>query len=152
MAAIAIELAEAIRELLAETKLSLGYLVARSYVPLSTIKELEETRLTVMPSSMELVPLTRGSDDFDYTIDVGVQRFINSVEIEKADPYMRLVEEVIDLFRGKRIAFGGVYDNEYSALCVKVENTPIYNPEHLDEHKVFTSVAKLTFRMARSRP
>jgi len=34
-----------------------------------------------------------------------------------------------------------------SAVCVKVENDPVYAVEHLDELRCFTSIITLSFRM-----
>jgi hypothetical protein len=151
MAAVIIELANGLVDDLRNADLTLGFDVARAYVPIQTIAELERVRVTVMPSALAIRPITRNSDDHDYTIDIGVQRFVNSTLIENLDPYMRLTEEIIDRYRGQRFEFGGVYDNDHSGLCVEIEVEPLYDPKHLDEHRVFTSVAKLTFRVARSR-
>ncbi len=153
MAAVAIEIADSIIDTLRGSSLSLGFDVARAYVPVQNVQDLTQTRLTVMPAAMEITMLSRRDDEYAYGIDIGIQRFIGgtTIEVEQIDPYMRLTEQVIDLFRGKRLGFGGPLDDDDYATCMSVSNEPIYDPKHLDEHKVFTSVARFTFKKTRAR-
>lgn len=123
----------------------LGLNAERKYVPVHEIKDLTAMRTTVVPRELSLVALSRHSDDFDYVIDVAVQKRVPGVEPGNLDPYMFLMEQILDAFRGRRL------DQFDAALCVRATNLPIFEPTHLDEHRVFTSVVSLTFRVARNR-
>jgi hypothetical protein len=131
--------------------LSLYFVAERAYVPVYEAKDLAELKVTVVPHGLTFAALARRSDDFDYVVDVAVQKRIEAgaktaAEIAvAADPLMVLVEEMLDLFRGKRM------DAHPDALCVEGKNEPIYLPQHLDENRVFTSVLSLTFREARAQ-
>ena len=87
-----------------------------------------------------VLPGTRAHNQHDYEIDVAVQKKVADQEL---DPLMRLVEEIADHFRSKRleamsnVAWGGT------------AHSPIYAPEHLEQLGQFTSVLTLTFRTMR---
>jgi hypothetical protein len=132
--------------------LSLYFVAERAYVPVyDSARDFVDLKVTVVPHGLTFAALARRSDDFDYVVDVAVQKRIEAgaktaAEIAvAADPLMVLVEEMLDLFRGKRM------DAHPDALCVEGKNEPIYLPPHLDENRVFTSVLSLTFREARAQ-
>jgi hypothetical protein len=152
--AVVIDIADAVVARLNNATLSQTIAAERHYVPVygkqeDNADEFADLLVTVVPRSLLMVILSRGSDDFDYIIDIGIQKRISGAGVEVAnssvDIFMNLVEEIVDLFRSQRL-FGYT-----AALCVGVENAPIYAPDHLDAHRIFTSVVSLTFRVARNR-
>lgn len=156
MAAVVVEIAEAVVEALNDATLSMAFTAERLYVPRfkrhasspgdEDLPDLETLRVSVVPRELSLASLNRGADDFDYLIDVAIQKRLDSDGPAEVDPYMLLAEEVVDLFRGEALeaSFG-------RASCMQAANLPIYSPEFLNDANVFTSVVTLTFRLARAR-
>lgn len=142
MPATILTVADAVRDAINAATLSFGFVAERLYLPIRDAKHLRNLKVSIVPAEITATMLSRRDDDFDYVIDVGIQRKVsNDTEI---DELMGFAEEVVDLFRGQRLDSTG-------ALCVTAENAPIYSPDHLDEHRVFTSVVRLTFRLNRAR-
>ena len=144
MSAVIVEIAEAVVAAIEAATLSQPATVERAYVPVHELTDLVDLAVTVVPTSIGVTPLTRHSDDHEYTVDIGVQKRCTP-DTTDADPLMLLVEEIIDLFRGKTLT------GYTAAKCLRVANDPIYVPAHLDDERVFTSVVTLTFRVARDQ-
>jgi len=53
---------------------------------------------------------------------------------------MTLVEEVVDCLRSIR---------PVGAAFVAIENEPVFDPDHLDTQRVFTSLLTVTYRVRR---
>jgi hypothetical protein len=73
-------------------------------------------------------------------IDIGVQRKLaDEADIEAL---LELVEAITQCFGiGRRLP-------DYpEALCVEIENEPVYAPEHIEQYRQFTSVVTLTFEV-----
>lgn len=144
MSAVVVEIAEAVTAVLNAATLSQTFTAERAYVPVHELTDLVDLAVTVVPTSIGVTPLTRHSDDHEYTVDIGVQKRC-APDPTDADPLMLLVQEIIDLFRGKTLT------GYTAAKCLNVANDPIYVPAHLDDERVFTSVVTLTFRVARDQ-
>ncbi len=99
--------------------------------------------VTVVPKGMTVEPASRSLIQDDYQIDVAVQKKLNAADNAELDELMGLVEEIGDFFRRRRL------DAVPDAVCVKIENVPIYAPEHISELRGFTSILTLTFRVLR---
>ena len=80
---------------------------------------------------------------YDFAIDVAVQKKFETGDAAELDPLMSLVEEIADFFRLRRLA---AYPD---AVWVRTDNVPVYAPEHMEEYRQFTSVLTLTFRVVR---
>jgi hypothetical protein len=152
MSATMTDIAEAVLTALNMSTLSQSFTATRSYVPVRQLEELSTLRVTVVASSLEMVILDRsGRGQFDYVVDIGVQKNIGCGPMTEAqvvaacDPLMLLVEEIVDLFRFE--ALGSTL-----ATCTEARNNPIFVPSHIDEKRVFTSVVSLTFQSHRARP
>jgi hypothetical protein len=127
--------------------LPIAPLASRAYIPRHELKELPSLRVTVVPAELSMVPLNRNSHDFDYAVDLGIQQKVSGGDepsIDEVDELMAFVEDVVDLFRGKRLAALEI------ARCVEASNAPIFDPDHLSELSVMTSVVRLVFRVART--
>jgi len=144
MASVVIEIADAVTAALNAASLSQTFVAERAYVPVHELKDLVDLKVTVVPASLSMVTLSRRDDDFDYVIDIGIQKRIANTTAG-IDPFMTLAEEIVDLFRGVKLT------GYETALCVAAANAPIYSPQHIDEYHLFTTVISLTFRKARAR-
>ena len=136
-----VKIAAAVASELNGTSFAMPFTAMRAYRPVFSLPELETLRVTVMPREYKGTPQTRGKDQYDYQIDVAVQKKIDLDTVKEGDALMALVEEIQTHFRGGRLA---AYEG---AAWVKAANDPAYVPEHIDQRKVFTSVATLTYRV-----
>lgn len=149
--AVVIQIADAVAAALAGATLSQTFAVERAYIPAADLADLGSLRITVVPQSLAMTPLSRGSDEFDYAVDVGIQKRVDTAAasedqvVAAVDPLMGFVEEVVDFFRGQAAADFG------PARFVGLENAPVYDPAHLFEKQVFTSVVTLRFKKARAK-
>lgn len=144
--AVIVQLAEAVKDTLNAATLSQAFEAVRAYAAAYELKDMETLHVTVGASAVNAVAESRSSDRFEYAVEVGIQqRFAGGPTEGELDALMLLVEEVVDLFRWKRLAAFA------AAACVAVDNAPIYVPEHLAGFNQFTSVVRLTFRTTRTR-
>ena len=141
-----LDIADAVVTELNGGSFSLSFTATRAYVPRFDLEEMATLRVTVVPKGLEVTRGSRGRDQHDYRVDVGVQQKLarrGEFEQEDAaelDPLMGLVEEIADHFRSLAL------ETEPEAVCVAVENGPVYAQEHVREGRLFTSVLTLTFR------
>jgi hypothetical protein len=134
-----VELAEAVVAALNHAELAVH--AQRHYRPVYDLAQLRELKVSVVPRSITIAGISRGVNQFDAAVDVAIQKKIAADS--ELDGLMNRAEQVSDLFRLKRLAAMP------SALWLKTENSPIYSPEHLEQHRVFTSVLTLSFRVIR---
>lgn len=118
----------------------------RAYVPVFDLGEMANLHVTVVPRAASTERADRSSRQFDYSIDVAVQKKLSPPPgggNQESDELMLLVERIGDYFFGRRPATFN------QAVCTKVDNDPIYSPEHWREMRQFTSVLTLVFRVLR---
>ena len=115
----------------------------RGYLPKFDLQEMQELHATVVPKQVVSQFADRGRSQFEYDIDVGVQKKLQSLEAEEIDPLVALSEEIADQFRGKRL------ESYPEAICSKATIAPVYAQDHLDQLRQFTSVVTLTYRVWR---
>ena len=137
-----IDIAEAVTNELNGGSFSQPFTVQRHYRPSFELKDMAVLHVTVVPAAMEIQTLGRNLMQQDYRIDVAVQQKLDAGDNAEIDPLMSLVEEIADFFRLRPLS-------NQTAICVKVENAPVYAAEHLDQLRQFTSVLTLTFRILR---
>ena len=124
----------------------------RWYVPIfDPVKSQGLIQISVVPRAIAGESLTRRSDDFTVSIDMAVQQKMpndvsSNAQVKAfADPLMLLQEMLVDLFRGNALG-----DPPF-ARCMGFEHPYPYDPGHLDENRVFTSIATLHFKADRAR-
>jgi hypothetical protein len=116
-----------------------GVTAVMNLKPEFELKDLKNLKVTVVPRALKLSSETRRDGGREVKVDIGVQR-------KTADPdilaeLFQLVEDIAGLFERKRLS-------QYQhAVCVGIENDPIYDPEHLRQMRQFTSVITLTFKV-----
>ncbi len=151
MAAVIVDIADAVVEALNGASLSQTFTAERAYVPIHSLPDLTTLKVTVVPSGLSSNLLNRkGANQFDFVIDIGIQQtfgqgnMTNAEVVAACDPLMFLAEEIADLFRD-----GSSLAGYTSAHAVTVENQPIFAPHHIEEQRVFTSIISLTFRLVK---
>lgn len=141
MSAIAIQIADAVVAEINGHTFSQPFTAQRFYRPEFDRKEMATLHVSVLPSETTMASLGRNQVQQDYSVEIGVQK--KAVEIADLDALMTLVEEIGDFFKCRRLA-------QYpSAIWLRMDNVPIYRPDHLETLKQFTSVLKITFRVVR---
>jgi hypothetical protein len=141
--AVISDIAEAVTQELNGATFSQAFTAQRAYLPIFELPEMQDLHVTVVPKSVSILPGGRSHNQHDYAIDVAVQKKLNATDNTEIDPLLSLVDEIADHFRLKRL------DSYPGAVWVKTDNEPVYDPEHLDRLRQFTSVLTLTFRVAR---
>ena len=138
-----IDIAEAVKDELNATSLSQEFTAERHYQPVFELPEMKTLHVTVVAKGVTIETATRGMVRYDYEIDVAAQKKFDDGDNPELDELMTLTEEVGDFFRLRRL------DAAPHAVCVKIENAPVYSQEHMEQFRQFTSVLTLTFRVLR---
>jgi len=138
-----IALADAIVAKLLDGTGSLPCEIAGGYRPVVELPALGTVKVTVMPKSLAISAATRADGVYDCAVAIGVQRKVNADDPAELDALMSLVEELGDHLRGKKL------DGFTAAVWLALENEPVFAPEHLEQHRQFTSVMTVTYRVRR---
>ena len=134
-------LTDAVVDVLNTLEFSQAFTAERDYLPRFDLAEMKELRVTVVPKRVVSQAADRSRTQFDYDIDVGIQKKLQSLDNSEIDELVALAEEIADQFRQQRLsAFP-------SAICLKAEVEPVFAQEHLDQLRQFTSVVTLSFRL-----
>lgn len=137
-------IADAVAAVIGGAALSQAVTVRRRYVPKFDLEEMTGVQVSVVPKGGEITHEGRGSGQYDYKVDVGVQKKFTEPDIDaEADEMMGLVQEIAALFFGRRL------DGYDDAAWTKTEYIAPYSPEHMDQMHQFTSVFTLTFQVVR---
>jgi len=119
-----------------------SFTAVRSYRPMYSLEDLKTLRVTVVPRGIAEEAITRTTSQDDPTVNVAVQQWCSNTANATLDPLMGLVDQIRQALRLQRL-------DSPSAMWIKTETNPIYSAEHLDQHKVFTSVLAVTYRIIR---
>jgi len=121
----------------------LAFTAERHYQPVFELADMKTLHVTVVPKGVTIHPAGRGLVQHDYSIDIAVQKKFSDGDAPELDPLMSLAEEITDFFRKRRPA------PVPNAVCLKIENEPVFAAEHMSEFRQFTSIITLTFRVMR---
>lgn len=142
--------ADAVVDKLVSVELSQGYIVARKYIPVHLLTDLDQCRVAVVPTGQTGTTVDRsGQKIITFTFDLGIQKKVPSdlttpAEVNAwVDPMVGLAQEIADVFSGKRLS---TYDE---ARCTDDAIAPVCDPLALDEKRVFSAVVALTFQILR---
>lgn len=138
-----LQIADSVTAKLNASSLSMPLAAERHYVPNFELTEMKVLRVSVVPRELLIAPHDRASNRYDAKIDVAVQRKFSKGDPAEIDPLLYLCEEIIDLFRMKRL------DSMPEARCISVEHPVIYSVEHWEQLRQFTSLLTFTFQLAR---
>jgi hypothetical protein len=142
MSANVVAIADAITAELNGNVFSQPFTAQRQYLPIYDLKSMSDLRVTVVPKGVTSSSLDRSRDNFDYQVDVGIQKKVPN-QIATIDALMLLVEQIGDYFRSNPLS------SYPGARFMNVENSLLYAPDHLQEMLQFTSVLTLTYRLVR---
>jgi len=113
----------------------------RMFQPAFTLEDLKDLRVSVVPRTVQMTPVTRDSLAVEYVIDVGVQKKLPADGADAAiDELLSLVEAIADHLRFKRL------EGFAEAAWVGISHEPVVSSEALEQHRVFTSVLSVTYR------
>lgn len=138
-----IEVADALTRSLNDREFSIPFTAERLLLPEFELGDMDTLHVTVVPKSIKMTSLGRGQMQRDVEIDVAVQMRYREATPEEIDPLMELVDEIAEAYPGRRL------ETMPLASCLRVENDPIYAPEHMQEYRQFTSLLTFVFRIAR---
>ena len=141
--AVIIDIADAVVAELNGATLSLPLTAERHYRPIFDLKDMKTLHVTVVPKGVEVTPAGRSNNQYDYQVDVAVQKKFAKGDAAELDPLVGLVEEIADFFRLRRLTA------QATAVWRRTEHPTVYAPEHMDELRQFTSVLTFTFRIVR---
>lgn len=138
------QVADAIAAALNAGTFSQEFTAQRLYQPSFELADLDTLRVSVVPKSVTVTNASRAHAFLDCAVDIGVQKKL-SADADNADSEIEallvLAEEIADHLRQKRL------DAMPEAAWVSLEHEPIFAPEHLDQHRQFTSVLTVTYRV-----
>ncbi len=137
-----IAIADAVAAALNAKEFSLPLAARRVYTIKGELENLQDLTVLVAGQGLDIEPATRGDSQCEYRINVGVLQKLTRADNAELDPLMALMEELADYCATIRL-------ESPCAFAVGVENSPVYNPDHLDTHRQFTSVLTVTFRVLR---
>ena len=138
---IIIDVAEAVKDELNAGSFSAEFTAQRLYQPHYELKDMKVLHVSVVPASTALSLADRKSTRRDEQIHVAVQEKLQTADNDEIDALMDLVQEIADHFHTRRL------NAVESAICTEAENAPIYDQEHMEKWRQFTSLLTLTFRV-----
>lgn len=116
----------------------------RMFQPAFTLEDLKDLRVSVVPRTTAIAAATRDSSTFECVVDVGVQKKLPAEgEQAEIDGLLDLVEAIADHVRLKRLP------DAPDAAWVGIAHEPVVSSESLEQHRVFTSVLSVTYRVRR---
>lgn len=139
MPSYTLAIADAVVAQLNSAEFSLPFVAVRSLLPEYSIAELAELRVTVVPPRVEITRETRASQQFDVDLSIGVQKAVADIAPATIEPLLALAEEIAAHFDAGALG-------ETDARWLRTIHDPLYIPEHLAEHRVFTSMIIVTYR------
>jgi hypothetical protein len=116
----------------------------RTYQPAFTLEELGELRVSVVPKTTTVLAASRESSTYGHVLDVGVQKKLPAEDDQAViDELLELTEAIGDRLRHTRLA--GFPEAAWAGLA----HEPVVSSESLEQHRVFTSVLSVTYRVRR---
>ena len=138
-----VDIADAVVEELNGESFSQAFTAVRAYVPRYEVKDLKDLTVTVIPGPLAIEGATRGSEKYDYTIMVGIQKKVDDDTPASVDPLMDLVEEIADFLTGRRLT------SVPAARWEGTGNDEPFIPEMMDQLRVFTSFVTIGYGLVR---
>lgn len=125
---------------------SQSFTAERHYQPVFDLADLETLRVSVVPRSLAIVGASRRQSQFDAQIDIGIQKRLTpdpTDDQSEIDALLDLTEEITDYLRFERLP------EAPEAVWVGVTQEPVVAAEHLEQHRQFTTILTLTYRVLR---
>jgi hypothetical protein len=134
-----IDISDAVAAELNAAELSQAFTAKVNLKPEFELKDLKSLKVTVVPKSLKFSGATRQESVKEVQIDIGVQK--KTADPDQLAELLQLVEDIAGVFDRKRLT------GFPKAVCIGIENEPIYDPEHLRQYRQLTSVITLKFRV-----
>jgi len=135
-----IDLADKVVLSLNSENYSLSFTAVRTLFPFYELKDLTVLHVTVVPKSINIESASRSSNEYEYQVDIAIQKAVKSPDDVEVNSLMDLAIEIAKSFRGK------VFQN-LGTVCSKQSIDPLYSVEHIQPPSVFTSVVTLNFKI-----
>lgn len=143
MPSIAAAIADGILAELAERTFTVPLSATRKYVPSLDLREIDGVYVTVVPRSVGITNADRSRVAYEIAVDVAVQKKLLGVTPADVDPLMALVQELADFLTRRPLP------TVPAAAWLRIANTPIYAPDHLQDKRLFTSILTVTYLIHR---
>lgn len=140
---VLLEIADALLAALNAEDFSQAFTAVRSYRPDFDLPELATLRVSVVPKADTTSAATRTDDFHEVSVDIGVQQRVPQGDRDALDALLTLMQELGDFLKRRRL------DGVPAATWVRTANEPVFDPDHLAEKSVFTSVLTVTYRVRR---
>jgi hypothetical protein len=147
------DVAQAVADALNDGAFAGEFTAARTALPVFDLRDLGTLTVSVVPRKQEISPLDRASDRHDVQVDVAVAKKVEATDNNTIDALLDLVQRIMDHLNRRNLeesatpsatrALGGQY------LWRRVQNAPVYSPDHLREKRLFISVITLTYSVMR---
>jgi len=135
-----IDLADQVVLSLNSENYNLSFTAVRTLFPFYELKDLATLHVTVVPKSINIESASRSSNEYEYQVDIAIQKAVKSPDDVEVNSLMDLAIEIAKSFRGK------VFQN-LATVCSKQSIDPLYSVEHIQPPSVFTSVVTLNFKV-----
>lgn len=140
-------LADAVTEHINAGSFSQPVLAVRTHQPAFTLEELGTLRASVVPRTTTITPVSRANCIEEHVVDVGVQKKLPSEDEQDAiDALLELTEAIGDRLRHTRLA--GFNEAAWAGIAHEAGGA-VVSGESLEQHRVFTSVLSVTYRVRR---
>lgn len=137
---LVVEIADAVVTELNGGTFSQEFTAQRLFLPESTLEELADLKVIVVPKTITTETYSRGVYMRVVQIDIGIQKKIGKPETD----LLALLDFVQALDTHMR---SRVLTQKTDASYVGSENNPIYDQNHLVTDRVFTSLLTLTYHV-----
>ncbi|HBG28589.1 MAG: hypothetical protein A2Y10_08580 [Planctomycetes bacterium GWF2_41_51] len=135
-----LQLAEKIVNTLNDSEFALAFTAVKTLFPFYELKDLANLKVTVVPKSVNITTASRNSSEFDYQVDIAIQKAVKRPDDTEITVLTELALAIAKSFRNK------VYQ-DIGAVCFKQSIDPLYFVEHIQPPSVFTSVVTLNFKV-----
>lgn len=143
MPSVAADVAAGVLAVLAGQTFTVPIVAAMKYVPNLELREIDGVYVTVVPRSVGITSADRSRVANEVSIDVAVQKKLLGVTPADVDPAMGIVQEIADFLTRRPLP------TVPAAAWLRIANTPIYAPDHLQDKRLFTSILTVTYLIHR---
>ncbi|OHB56835.1 MAG: hypothetical protein A2Y07_06905 [Planctomycetes bacterium GWF2_50_10] len=116
------------------------FTAVRNLLPEFDLSDLADLKVTVVPKGIETSTYSRESTQYDFVIDIGIQKKLSGEVNQDLPAMLALVDEIMIFLRKRKLA------SMPQVGWVKCTSDPIYARDHLVQTRVFTSVLTVTYR------
>lgn len=120
---------------------SQSFVAVREHDPKALLEQLNTLKVTVVPVGWERDRLDRDTNEYVWTVDIGVQKKVPASTLQTETETMIAFMEELDGYFAELPVLSEAQDYR----CIGAETNPLFVPEHLRKEKQFTAVLRLTF-------